>query len=171
MIPAKHELIRHVRTLSAKAIALVGIPLLWIAAYLNAIRVDEQFQITRKLSDQVFSLIIVCDEQGRVVFVNDRILEFTGYTEAEIRTGGATLLVPPELERTHVIAMTAALQRKQESIVTFRSEFCTKNPGERVPAYFRTAVYENDGKWYAQTTALPVAVVEQATHSPEYATP
>jgi PAS domain S-box-containing protein len=159
--PIRAALARGTRAFTARLFGVAVVPVMLFALWHVNDRFQKQFGVTASMADSIYSMSIVCDRKGRVVYANRRAEEYTGYTHDELMVGGVTLLIPPELERTHAVEYAEAAKSPKigGSPLVFHGEFCTKTPGERVPAVFSIAWIEVDGEPYAHSIVLPERVL------------
>ncbi len=91
----------------------------WLALLVAATMACPLWYYARRVADadarllQVLNnaptAVIVCSSEGKVVYVNDRVWDITGYTAEEIQSRGLGLLIPEELLQAHNEGFTKAL--------------------------------------------------------------
>ncbi len=98
----------------------------------------------RLLAETARDYIVVHDLHGRITYVNQAGLAFSGYSEEEILFGPITKFVPPE----HLEALSERRDkrvRRDGERYLYESEFVNK-AGERVPVEVGSSPIEEDGK-------------------------
>lgn len=116
--------------------------------------------------DGIWAMVVVCNQQGSIVYVNKRFTEYTGYTEAEIKAGGISLIVPPEQERDHAVAFAKMmLSPRYDEGIYRRIEVCRKDGGRFTAAINIRLVHAGDDV-VAYAYVLPDSVMDQARNYP-----
>lgn len=107
-----------------------------------------------------FSLIIVCDHDGSVIYANDKLGEVTGYTFKELQAGGVSLIIPPDLERSHAAAFAKAMEAPTYGGVTYSRliEVCHKS-GKRIPAIIAISTASTANGPAAYAFILPISTL------------
>ncbi len=125
--------------------------------------------LINKVLDGDFCLIIVCGSKGQILYTNDRVKTYTGYTENELKAGGISLIIPPGQEQAHAIAYSKKFANPTygTEVMHRRIEVCKKGGG-RFTAAISIRIVESEEGPTAYAYILPDSVMDEAYTYPEF---
>jgi len=86
------------------------------ALWYHATVVQEHEQTLNKVLEYAPNAVIVCNNQGNVVYANDAVKKITGFSEADLATGGVDQIIPDGLREAHRAAFQRALVKVTRGI-------------------------------------------------------
>lgn len=87
-----------------------------IALWRYAVLVDEHASEIHKIFSYAPDGVIVCNEQGSVVYANDSVKTITGFSELDLRRGGVEQVIPPDLRDMHRDAFANAVLKSSRGL-------------------------------------------------------
>ena len=149
--------------------AAAGVIISGATLYHTAATVSDEAIKTRAALEGAYSIVLICDARGRITYANDNVQKYTGYTTAELRAGGMSLIIVPDMEQRHAVSYAAYMQNPTYGETTFkrRLKICTKS-GERIWAALTVRVISEGGEPSAYAFILPDKVIEEALAFPQF---
>lgn len=125
--------------------------------------------LINKVLEGDFCLVIVCGPKGQILYANDRVKQYTGYSADELKAGGISLIIPPSQEQAHAIAYSKKLSKPNYGAETIhrRVEVCKKGGG-RFTAAISIRIVESEEGPTTYAYILPDSVMDEAYTYPEF---
>ena len=160
---------RLINGIAYNAVVVVGISFA-VYLYVSATAVTKNSAIIDEVLNGAYSMVIVCDHKGSVVYANQNLEKYTGFTIKELKAGGMSLIIEPTLESRHAIAFSKMMEKPTYTQNSFhrRVSVCTKAGGRIEGGLTVRLVHGADGPT-AYAYFLPDSVMAEVAAYPSFA--